>query len=340
MLENSRRRVLALIGTAAGLPLLPPLKVLAASPSCYASQDFPPWKAQATQAQAGARMDEVSVVDPDACDLRIEVQIGSTFEGKFIIYGDPDKTPLPKPFLIKPDNRVLLRTADGKTVVDEQLCGTCTDIHDDKVTVILPLACAPYFRSENQVEMAVKLANAEECRFKLDCETLRKALAWASDRRDELAEKYADQGCTPPPGCFITTACCETLGLADDCFELRTLRLYRDRVLARTEQGRQAIALYYEIAPAILRALPEKDRHRQLVWTYARYVWPAAVAAKLRFNKTAYRLYASMMRKLGHGRTTALQRSPRFAAIRSRWRPSRLLRSAHAVAAGLFRNGA
>lgn len=306
MLEHSRRRVLALIGAAAGLPLLPPLKLRAATPSCYASQDFPPWKAQATQAQAGARIDEVSVTDADTCDLRIEAQIGSTYEGKLIIYGDPDKTPLPKPFLIRPDNRIILRTADGNTVVDEQLCGTCTDIHDDKVTVILPLACAPYFRSEGAVEMAVKLGSKEECRFKLDCEALRKALAWASDRRNELADKYANQGCTPPPGCFITTACCEVLGLADDCFELRTLRAYRDRVLARTDDGAKAIALYYEIAPAILHALPAETRHRQLASIYGRYILPAAIAAKFRFDKTAFRIYSSMMRRLASERVSAL----------------------------------
>ena len=120
------------------------------------------------------------------------------------------KIKLPKKFLIDPANRLIVKTADGKEAVNEALCGNCTDIFDNKVSVVLPLATAPLFRESATIEIVVKLGDKEECHLKLDCESLRKALDWAAQRQTELAQTYADQKCTPPEGgCFITTACCE-----------------------------------------------------------------------------------------------------------------------------------
>jgi hypothetical protein len=298
MLMNTRRRALALLAAAVGLRFVSFPSRAQAKTDCFASQAVGPWKGVATNTQAGARISQLAFSNPDACDLRAEVSIGTNFDGKLVLYGDPDKTPLPKTFLVKPENRLILRTEDGKTVVDEPLCGTCTDIHDDKVSIVLPLAVAPYLQSENAVELAVKLGDAEECRAKLDCGTLRKALGWAAQRQTALAEQYAAQSCTPPQGCFITTACCELLGLADDCFELRTLRRYRDDILAKQPWAAAAIARYYAEAPAILRRLPAGERTPRLLQTYARFILPAAIAARFGFAGLAYRRYARMMHEL------------------------------------------
>jgi hypothetical protein len=302
MLKHTRRRALGLlIAAGAGMRLIPSVpRALAAKADCFDSKDFPPWKAQATDSNAGARMNQVPLADPDACDLRIDMQVAASFEGKIVVYGDPEGTRLPKKFLIKPENRLIARGAGGKDdPVDEPLCGNCTDIFDDKVSIVLPLACAPLFREEDTVEMAVKLVGKEECRFDVDCVTLRQALDWASERREALAAKLADDECTPPQeSCFITTACCEVLGLADDCFELRELRRYRDEVLAERPGGAAAIARYYELAPRILARLPDEARSRRLLSVYARFVLPAAVAARLGLNALAYRLYVRMLEEL------------------------------------------
>jgi hypothetical protein len=298
MLLNTRRRMLGLLAATAGLPLLPSFRAIARTPECFASQAFGPWTGIATHTQAGAKINQVTFLEPAKCDLRAEIQIAANLEGKLVVYGDPDKTRLPKTFLVHPDNRLMVRTENGSTAIDEQLCGVCTDIHDDKVSIVLPLACVPLLRSERNLEIAIKLGDTEECRFKLNCETLRKALEWATDIRDQLAERYAEQQCTPPQGCFITTACCDMLGLADDCFELRALRRYRDLVLARTPGGAANIALYYTLAPAILCALREPERSMRLARLYARFILPSAIAATLGLNRLAYRLYASMMLQL------------------------------------------
>ena len=299
MLKSTRRRTLGLLIAAAAslrLPAMP--RALAAKKDCFESKPFGPWKAQATDKQAGARISEVSFVEADSCDLRIEVQVAASYEGKIVVFGDPDETPLPKKFLIEPDNRLIVKNEAGAVVIDEPLCGNCTNIFDDKVSIVLPLACAPLFREAKSIEMAVKLGEKDGCRFKLDCETLRKGLAWASERKDALAALAADQKCEPPEGCFITTACCEALGLDDDCFELRTLRRYRDQVLAARRGGRSEIAAYYKLAPLILARLPGETSAARLCLVYARYILPAALAARLGLNGLAYRLYARMVDEL------------------------------------------
>jgi hypothetical protein len=299
MLKSTRRRTLGLLIAAAASLRLPSMqRALAAKKDCFESKPFGPWKAQATDKQAGARINEVSFVDAGSCDLRIEIQVAASFEGKIVVYGDPDETPLPKKFLIERANRLIVKNEAGAVVIDEPLCGNCTNIFDDKVSIVLPLACAPLFREAKSIEMAVKLGDKEACRFKLDCETLRRGLAWATERKDALAALAAAQKCEPPEGCFITTACCEALGLDDGCFELRTLRRYRDRVLAVRPGGGSEIAAYYRLAPLILARLPRETRAARLCLLYARHILPAALAARLGLNMLAYRLYARMIDEL------------------------------------------
>jgi hypothetical protein len=301
MVLNTRRRALGLLLAAAtGLRLLPSVpRAFAAKTDCFDSKAFGPWKGQATDSQAGARINQVKFENPESCDLRADIQVAASFDSKLVVYGDRDKIKLLKKFLIDPANRLIVRAADGKEAVSEPLCGNCTDIFDNKVSIVLPLAASPLFREGASVEIAVKLGDKEECRVKLDCETLRKALAWAEQRQRELAQQFADQKCTPPEGgCFITTACCEVLGLGDNCFELRALRRYRDTVLAKGPGGQAAIAVYYELAPLILCALPDATRAPRLRCVYARFILPSALAARLGLNALAYRLYVRMLEEL------------------------------------------
>jgi hypothetical protein len=333
MLKHSRRRALGLlIAAGIGIRLVPGAsRALAAGEAeepettedmeeaeeaesdeveCYDSKDFGPWKAQASDRSAGARLGEVPVLNPKACDLTIELQVNTDFDAKIFITGNPDE--LPEDFLIKPENRLIAKTAAGKVTVDEQLCGNCTDIYDDQVSVVLPLATAPLFRDEDSVELVIRLAGKEaDCRFKVDTVTLRKALDWADERRDALAKERDDDKCVSPEGCFITTACCEVLGLGDDCFELRALRRYRDAVLAKQPGGLSDIARYYAQAPRILAGLSTQTRETRLLSVYARFVLPAALAARLGLNRLAYRLYVRMLDELAPDILTGAEQAPR-----------------------------
>jgi len=100
-------------------------------------------------------------------------------------------------------------------------------------------------------------------------------------------------------GCFLTTACVDHIGLADDCFELSVLRRFRDTVLARAAGGSEDIARYYRNAPAIVqRILASAAPERELARLYARYILPSALAAWLGLHRLARRTYSSMMREL------------------------------------------
>ncbi len=105
----------------------------------------------------------------------------------------------------------------------------------------------------------------------------------------------------PPPkeGCYLTTATVGAIGLADDCWELRTLRKFRDNVLKATPAGQALVQDYYMRSPLIVdRINMRKDAHK--IW---RHVWlsgvlPAAVAAHCGLNKLAQTIYTRMTQKL------------------------------------------
>lgn len=53
--------------------------------------------------------------------------------------------------------------------------------------------------------------------------------------------------------CYITTACVETKGLPDNCFELESLRNFREVFLLKSKDGLEAVKRYYKIAPEIVK---------------------------------------------------------------------------------------
>src|SRR5262245_6277444 len=142
MLLNTRRRMLGLLAAAIGSSSLAPIvsRAFAADtrlkmPECFELKPFGVWKGVATNTQAGARIGQIDFAHPDTCDLRGEIQVAESYDAKLILYGDPEGTRLPKDFLIEPENRLIAKNDDGTTAVDEPLCGVCTDIRDDKVSI-------------------------------------------------------------------------------------------------------------------------------------------------------------------------------------------------------------
>lgn len=75
--------------------------------------------------------------------------------------------------------------------------------------------------------------------------------------------------------CFITTAVCEYLGKPDDCFELTTLRDFRDNWLANQIGGKEDIREYYRIAPLIVERLAiSEEKHCLYGRIYSEYIEP------------------------------------------------------------------
>lgn len=58
-------------------------------------------------------------------------------------------------------------------------------------------------------------------------------------------------------GCFITSACVSSMDLPDDCYELETLRSFRDNTLLGSDEGKRLVKHYYHIAPQIVERIEE-----------------------------------------------------------------------------------
>ena len=96
-------------------------------------------------------------------------------------------------------------------------------------------------------------------------------------------------------GCFLTTAVTERRGEADDGPALTALRGFRDGYMMRTAERRALVEEYYEIAPAIVAAIPAGNGE----WGRIAAEVDAAVAAiAAGADGTAFGIYADMVRRL------------------------------------------
>lgn len=75
--------------------------------------------------------------------------------------------------------------------------------------------------------------------------------------------------------CYITTAVCESLSKGDDCYELQTLREYRDGYLLGSAEGSILIQEYYDIAPTIVKHINRKTEAKEIYQNiYEEYLHP------------------------------------------------------------------
>ncbi len=65
--------------------------------------------------------------------------------------------------------------------------------------------------------------------------------------------------------CFITTSCVKYFGLPDNCYELQTLRKFRDNHLLKSKKGQELVFQYYLLAPVIVTKM-EQTRQRQFLF--------------------------------------------------------------------------
>lgn len=79
---------------------------------------------------------------------------------------------------------------------------------------------------------------------------------------DDSCSHWKSSGSSGSGGCFITSACCSYKGLPDDCYELETLRKFRDTYLKEQSYGRDLIEIYYRDAPKFVDMInesPDRD---------------------------------------------------------------------------------
>lgn len=117
--------------------------------------------------------------------------------------------------------------------------------------------------------------------------------------REDLA-RYQAGSCELRTGsCYLTTAAVGVVGLADDCWELRTLRAFRDGPLLSMPGGADLIADYYRHAPALVARISTRaDATQQWLRVWLFGIMPSACAARLGMNRLALHLYSRMARRL------------------------------------------
>ena len=99
--------------------------------------------------------------------------------------------------------------------------------------------------------------------------------------------------------CFITTAVCEYFNKPDDCYELTTLRHFRDEWLRYQPDGSDLISEYYHIAPDIVNKLEAsslKDEIYSELWKD--YISPCIGYIEENELQKCKELYISMVNNL------------------------------------------
>ena len=116
-------------------------------------------------------------------------------------------------------------------------------------------------------------------------------------RNDDGAwrKKRSDTGTTKKKsGCFLSTAACHFKGLRDDCYELESLRRFRDDYLMSSADGAAMVSHYYDVAPIICERLTEPADLEQ-VW---QIICSCVKAIDLGQNDKAAREYTEMVKSL------------------------------------------
>lgn len=154
----------------------------------------------------------------------------------------------------------------------------------------------PLKRGSNTITITVAGGGAELFAIEVESNGFAEAAEFVRREQARLEQMEKNKQCEPP--CFLTTACCGLIGLDDDCFELRTLRAFRDGPLAAMPGGMEDIAHYYQRAPLILAEIGRRGDSRRLLQLYATHILPSALAARLGLNGLARTLYTGMMDRL------------------------------------------
>jgi len=109
-------------------------------------------------------------------------------------------------------------------------------------------------------------------------------------------ERPADKG-----ACFITTACIQARGLADNCADLTTLRSFRDGYVRSLPEGDRIIREYYEVAPRILVAIAAAENASEVYCDlYARLVAKSVALICAGKNVEAFSNYVEVVNELKH----------------------------------------
>lgn len=127
-----------------------------------------------------------------------------------------------------------------------------------------------------------------------DVNGILQALSEATPQHNKQKLRADKKYCAP--GCFLTTATCDGIGLTDDCWELQMLRSFRDKYMMKSEIGKRQVAEYYKLAPSIVERIRcHNNTHLIYLIMYWRFILPSAILIKLGNNEKARNRYSKLI---------------------------------------------
>lgn len=113
-----------------------------------------------------------------------------------------------------------------------------------------------------------------------------------------IQRKWNPEEGEPEGDCFITTACTSFYGLSDDCYQLQTLRKFRDGYLSKSSESKKLIKQYYSVAPALVTLLKADSDRRKLFADIFMKINSACAALELKQYEEAKRIYIDAVKDL------------------------------------------
>ena len=121
---------------------------------------------------------------------------------------------------------------------------------------------------------------------------------WQDNGWSNSSGNWGDSG-SSGGGCYITTACVNYKGMADDCHEMEILRQYRD-ILVREDEGFRAKVLeYYRKAPLIVQHIEnDKAKDSVLEGLYQNMILPCVAFLEIGETEEAKAVYLDSYERL------------------------------------------
>ena len=99
-------------------------------------------------------------------------------------------------------------------------------------------------------------------------------------------------------GCFLTTACIKYYQLDDNCYELKTLRNFRDNYLLKQKATIRLVQQYYHLAPKVVSCLEASASKEILYSEVFSHVKEACIYIELKNYKRATQIYTQAIYNL------------------------------------------
>lgn len=148
-----------------------------------------------------------------------------------------------------------------------------------------------------QLSRSIRESYSKKFKRLLKCEFIHLCRFKIKNSCDEYQKKCIDI-VSPSPrrqgeGCFLTTAMCKYYHKSDNCYELNTLRWFRDNWLINIDGGEKLIAKYYTTAPQIVNCLEEDcDRDALFIWIHSQIQKCVSLIEKHKY-KECFDIYSS-----------------------------------------------